>query len=267
MWKWHAGSSVLVRRISRNFKEQNWFAVWPDVIIVFLGVFIGLQADNWNEARIVKATANSYYARLIEDFRAEESTRLARIAYYQRTKRHGEAALHALDQPDSALREQFLIDIYQATQTWNYTPQRATYDELLSGNIANVIRDAVIRSRLANYYVSLESAKILLQERTPFRNNLRFHMPHAVQSIVREICGDRYDFQNNNIVRITLPESCEVTLDPLVISESISALRSYADLENDLTRHLADLDGKLLNLDAFLSPTREILTQLEEISR
>ena len=32
-----------------HVKEQNWFAVWLDLIIVFLAVFIGLQADNWNE--------------------------------------------------------------------------------------------------------------------------------------------------------------------------------------------------------------------------
>jgi len=258
---------MLVRRISIHVKEQNWFAVWLDVAIVFVGVFIGLQADNWNETRITKAEAKTYYARLIEDLRAEESTRLGQIAYYQRTKQHGEAALRALQLADKSLGEQFLIDLYQATQMWNYKTQRTTYDELLSGSIANAIPDAAVRQQLANYYVALESSQLAQLERTPFRDNLRGHMPHAVQSRVRKNCGDRFTFQNNYIMQLELPESCDLALDPLVVSEAVDALGSYANLEMDLTRHLADLEMKLVSLESYLSPTRELVEHLEKISQ
>jgi hypothetical protein len=256
-----------LRRIIEHVRDQNWFAVWLDLIIVFLGVFIGLQADNWNDERIAKSEAKTYYVKLIEDLRAEESTRLAQIAYYQRTKQHGEAALRALQQADRSLGEKFLIDIYQATQMWNYRTQRSTYDELLSGSIANAIPDATVRRQLANYYLSLESSEMAQQERTPFRSNLRAHMPHVVQSRVRENCGDRIDFLNDNIVQLTLPESCNLALDPLVKSEAVNALSSYVELEKDLTRHLADLEMKLVSLESYLSPTRQIVEHLEEISR
>ncbi len=33
-------------------KGQHWTAVCHDLVIVVLGVFIGLQVDNWNQARI-----------------------------------------------------------------------------------------------------------------------------------------------------------------------------------------------------------------------
>jgi hypothetical protein len=61
---------VQLLRISRHYKEQNWFAVSLELFIVFLAVFIGLQADNWNQERIAKETATTYYSRLIEDMRA-----------------------------------------------------------------------------------------------------------------------------------------------------------------------------------------------------
>ncbi len=255
------------RRISKHVRKQNWFAVWLDLVIVFLGVFIGLQANNWNEARIAKTEAKTYYMRLIDDMRAEASMQLAQIAYYQRTKQHGEAALRALQQADRLLGQQFLIDIYQATQLFYYVTQRSTYDELLSGSIANAIPDAEVRSQLANYYVALEGAELALRERTAFRYNLRSHMPHAVQSSVRENCGDQFDYQSNSIILLSLPESCDLTLDPLVISEAVSALSSYADLENDLTLNLANIEIKLLSLESYLPPTREIMEHLEEISR
>ena len=42
---------MLLRRISKHVKDQNWFAVLIDFAIVVVGVFIGLQVANWNEAR------------------------------------------------------------------------------------------------------------------------------------------------------------------------------------------------------------------------
>ncbi len=258
---------MLVRRIGIHVKEQNWFAVWLDVAIVFVGVFIGLQADNWNETRINKAEAKTYYARLIEDLRAEESTRLGQIAYYQRTKQHGEAALRSLQQADKSLGEQFLIDVYQATQVWNYSTQRTTYDELLSGSIANAIPDATIRQQLANYYVALESSERRQLERTPFRDNLRGYMTHAVQSTVRKNCGDRFTFQSNYVMQLELPESCELALDSQLVSEAVDALGSYANLEIDLTRHLADVEGKIVSLESYLPPTRELIGLLEKINQ
>lgn len=258
---------MLVRRISKHVKEQNWFAVWLDLAMVVLGVFIGLQVHNWNEARIAQQTGRDYYARLVEDLRAEESTRVARIAYYQLTKQHGLAALSALEQADETLGEQFLVDAYQATQIWNYTPHRTTYDELLSVGITNAISNVAFRNRLANYYIGLDNARAILQERTPFRDSLRRHMPYSVQSAIRDKCGDVYNIQSDNTVQLTLPESCDVGLAPPVISEAISALRSYFEMEKDITRHLGDLDIKLQSLSADLSATRETLAYLEEISQ
>jgi hypothetical protein len=137
--------------------------------------------------------------------RAEKSTRLGQIAYYQRTKQYGEAALGALQHADKSLGEQFLIEVYQATQVWNYSTQRTTYDELLSGSIANAIPDATLRQQLANYYVALESSERRQLERTPFRDNLRAHIPHAVQSTVRENCGDRFTFERTLVAGSRLP--------------------------------------------------------------
>ena len=36
-----------LRSISKNLKEQNWFAVILDFLIVVLGVFLGVQMGNW----------------------------------------------------------------------------------------------------------------------------------------------------------------------------------------------------------------------------
>ena len=42
---------MLVRRITEHLKVQNWTAVLLDFFIVVIGVYIGIQAANWNDER------------------------------------------------------------------------------------------------------------------------------------------------------------------------------------------------------------------------
>lgn len=42
---------MILRRITEPMKDQNWFAVGIELVILVLGVFIGIQVANWNEAR------------------------------------------------------------------------------------------------------------------------------------------------------------------------------------------------------------------------
>ena len=42
---------MILRRIKAHVEKENWFAVGIDFCIVVVGVFIGLQVANWNEAR------------------------------------------------------------------------------------------------------------------------------------------------------------------------------------------------------------------------
>lgn len=42
---------MILRRVTEHVKAQNWFAVGIDPFIVVVGVFIGIQVANWNDAR------------------------------------------------------------------------------------------------------------------------------------------------------------------------------------------------------------------------
>ena len=55
---------MLLRRISKHVKDQNWFAVFIDFAIVVIGVFIGLQVANWNDTQSTKAELRASLERL-----------------------------------------------------------------------------------------------------------------------------------------------------------------------------------------------------------
>ena len=55
---------MLFRRIKTHVEKENWFAVFVDFLIVVVGVFIGIQVANWNDARGDKVAFNLAMKRL-----------------------------------------------------------------------------------------------------------------------------------------------------------------------------------------------------------
>ena len=58
---------MILRRVIDHVKKQEWTAVALDFVIVVVGVFIGLQVNNWNEARGQRSAEAGYLAALESD--------------------------------------------------------------------------------------------------------------------------------------------------------------------------------------------------------
>ena len=59
---------MLLRRITKHVTDQNWFAVFIDFLIVVVGVFVGLQVQNWNADRLAKEDEQRVLTQLQEQF-------------------------------------------------------------------------------------------------------------------------------------------------------------------------------------------------------
>jgi len=42
---------MILRRIAEGIKNQDWFIVVIEIFVVVIGIYIGLQVDDWNKAR------------------------------------------------------------------------------------------------------------------------------------------------------------------------------------------------------------------------
>ncbi|WDI32185.1 hypothetical protein PUV54_03135 [Hyphococcus flavus] len=58
---------MLLRRVIEHVKTQNWTAVALDFVIVVVGVFIGIQVSNWNDARAERVEERQLLTRLLEE--------------------------------------------------------------------------------------------------------------------------------------------------------------------------------------------------------
>lgn len=55
---------MILRRIAEAIRQRNWFTVLFEIMIVVLGVFLGLQANNWNEARADRNRSERHVSRI-----------------------------------------------------------------------------------------------------------------------------------------------------------------------------------------------------------
>lgn len=76
-------SPMLLRSVTKHVKNQNWFAIWIDLLIVILGVFIGMEIANWYQDQSDRVGAQKLVTRLERDFedRKAELIRLSEIHY------------------------------------------------------------------------------------------------------------------------------------------------------------------------------------------
>lgn len=254
---------MILQRISKAVREQNWFAVVLEFVIVVAGVMLAFQITAWNEAGARSAQTAIFYERLAEDLQTEAVSRTARSVYFEQARRHGERAMTTL-MTGEPMDSQLVIDLYQASQAWDYSPQRSTYDELLNAGIADAIPDIGIRRELANIYLNLDNSAMTLRQQTEYRNNIRRHMPHRLQEAVRRECGDIWEFDEHSRVYISLPESCDLTFPPEELGQMDEAMARYPDLITDLSRQLAELDTKLGTLRQHIPVIEAFAAQLSE---
>ncbi len=58
---------MIIRRLAGALREQNWFTVVMEVMIVVVGIFIGLQVDGWNEGRKKQQNIEAQLLRIADD--------------------------------------------------------------------------------------------------------------------------------------------------------------------------------------------------------
>lgn len=71
---------MILHRLIDHLKGQHWTAVFLDFVIVVVGVFIGLQVNNWNQARIQNDALN----RQLTSLRIEMEANLRRLGAWKK---------------------------------------------------------------------------------------------------------------------------------------------------------------------------------------
>lgn len=99
---------MILRRIIAHFRKQEWTAIAIDFVIVVVGVFVGLQVNNWNEARIERRAEIGYLAAMEEDV-AFSVAALQSLAVQMERQEEARSALYSYSiDPDATIEPQAL---------------------------------------------------------------------------------------------------------------------------------------------------------------
>jgi len=213
-------------------KSENWFAVAIDFFIVVVGVFIGLQVANWNEARTERQLSHEYVKRLTIDLENDLAASKTLTEYYDQVLQSVETTdrLLSLPNPDA---QAVIIAAYRASEFTNNPQSRATWDQIVSSGHLSLLPDAVIDSGLSDYYKfqnSNDDVNALLLE-SPYRLVVRSLIPLPLQLSIREGCSDVMDDMN---VIHGFASECLLNVDPSTLKVTADALRASKPLRESL---------------------------------
>jgi len=146
---------MLLRRLTQHLEDQNWFAVGLDFIIVVVGVFMGLQVQDWNEARKERAEEHGLLNRLhVETLELLDTQREELVGLNERADvLMGVNPVLFSQEPLRVISD---LECGQITGSHVFRrppDELPVLDEMLSSGRFDLLRDEDIKEHLRNYVI------------------------------------------------------------------------------------------------------------------
>lgn len=151
---------MILRRVIEHVKVQNWTAVALDFVIVVVGVFIGIQVSNWNEARQEGAQQQQIELRLRSDFEILDEALTDALSFHEETILALNTLRTAIERGKALSGEGEAIKyaLVMGASYPSFTRKSATYSELQSSGRLHLIRDDALRTALAIYNERIDNS-------------------------------------------------------------------------------------------------------------
>ena len=181
----------MLRRMTQALQQQNWPAIAIEFVLLVLGVFLGIQAANWNEQRAEDVKAQAYLARIHVNLEADLQSIERREVFWRQVIDHGKTAIRYAETGElvNGSAWKTVLAFYQASQFWQWATADSTYQEMRSGGELGLIRDQTLRDAMSHYYLSSGSGTAyLFAMQTEYRKIVRGVTPSVVADHVWATC-------------------------------------------------------------------------------
>lgn len=173
---------MILRRITDAFRKQDWFTVAVETLIVVFGVFIGLQVNNWNTARVERNSEQVLLLRLQEETRSLLDTQKEELAAHSPriellTDAHSVMFSLAPSRPLTNDECWALL-----VSHWMPSPTEAlpSLDELISSGRFDLISNPSVKAALRDYAVVQERSRAARAEAVSELFRLHTRHPDAI---------------------------------------------------------------------------------------
>ena len=252
---------MILRRITHHMKAQNWTAIGIEFVLVVAGVFLGITAANWNQARAEQEQTRRLLSQLRPELVDFEKFLSSLEAYYQITGRYAETAFAGWSGDPRISDRDLVIAAYQASQVTAVGNNTNVWSQIFGADNLRNIDDYDLRRGIARIMTFDNSLVDLAAVATPYREQVRKVIPQPIQEAIRTNCGDRALPENPGIFK--LPESCNIAIDEIEAAKAAAALRARPELESELRWHRAAVANQLLNANVMRQFAREVTSRIE----
>ncbi|NND72838.1 MAG: hypothetical protein HKN43_14770 [Rhodothermales bacterium] len=227
---------MILRRVVKHIRNQEWTAIGIDLVIVVLGVFLGIQLGNWNEAQDEAARERFLLAELrVEIAESIEQLRIVQSAFDQ-VARSGERAVAFLDTEEECGDDcwNIIVDFFHASQWQQLLISRSTYDEMRRNGWP---RSRAIVDVLEDYHRQNDHNNTGLEEPPTYRGLVRGLIPLAIHRPYWTTCYELTDGEERYL------EDCPEVVDRDISAAGVSAIVAHPGVHAALTEWAGYISG------------------------
>ncbi|GJL97862.1 MAG: hypothetical protein DHS20C06_16790 [Hyphobacterium sp.] len=197
---------MILQRITHAIREQNWFAVILEFVIVIAGVVIGFQVTGWADRHAEAERAELYFDRLVDDL--EENERRFRDSHTFRAavRGLGEEALGYAAHPEMITDSwRVVLAYFNASQAGGAEMVNSTYSEMVATGDFRLIDDLELRGRLSAYY-SQTGLNLITDQLPAYRETVRGLIPIRYQNYIWVNCYDTLSGRTQRVLDCDAPD-------------------------------------------------------------
>ena len=163
---------MILRSLTKHVKDQNWFAVWIDFVIVVIGVFIGIQVANWNEERAPAIRDEILLERLMVDFVRIAEWGKGRMPRHRGTADDTRRLIEVIrSDAEPTLDEDTRALLAASVEVYAGSEASPTYEELVATGTLSRVRNVNLRNALNRYSRQREADMVLLTQQLQIRDS------------------------------------------------------------------------------------------------
>ncbi|MFT5609734.1 MAG: hypothetical protein ACI9LU_000226 [Polaribacter sp.] len=249
---------MILRRLTKHVKDQNWFAVAVETLIVVLCVFLGLQVNNWNTENTARVNERQLLSQLQSDVEAAVSFK---TVWFAEIQAHRKLLIEAVDVVQNKPDKQIISDA-QCRAMWSshllFYPVAplGSLDEMLAKSSLYTSSGQALRPALLKYRDQLT---VIMQLNTTLSGlaNLGDNYSHAFPrrlTDVPELDVLAKELANEQVARLT-----DATFNTACILDTIRADQS---IQNKLLSNIARTDGVVQRVHIELTSLEKIKADL-----
>ena len=243
---------MVLRRVTEHLSKQHWTAVFLDFVVVVVGVFLGIQAANWNESRKERAEERLYYRQILDDLRVDQRSLVWAQKRADTFDVAAEDTLRAMRTglPQNVTPGRFAVQVHYAGFLYIPRSSRRTYDELISAGKLGLLRNEAAKAAVADYYESFETVR-------------------QWDDLLRLQQGHYWDVTSGVLPRSvlkTLIRGGEPTLTVAEASEILTALRARDDVDDLLVGMAAHQERVRRDSEELEEKGRALIAKLEPLT-